>query len=79
MDYFNMYLHASIASRLWSSFKGTPKLHIGYFKTTLHVDIVIKVTFCDAPPGSLMDSNVNPNGKQWKNKGSMHAPWLAAL
>ncbi len=40
-----MNLHASIASRPWSSFKGAPKLHIGYFKTTLHVGITFKVAF----------------------------------
>jgi len=39
-----MNLHAGITSRPWSSFKGTPKLHIGYFKTTLHVSIAFKVT-----------------------------------
>ncbi len=38
-----MNLHASIASRLWSSFKSTPKLHIGYFKATPHVGIAFKV------------------------------------
>jgi hypothetical protein len=43
MDYFSMDLHASIASRPWSSFKGAPKLHIGYFKTTLHVGIAFKL------------------------------------
>jgi len=36
-------LHVGIVSRPWSSFKGTPKLHIGYFKMTLHVDIAFKV------------------------------------
>jgi hypothetical protein len=39
-----MNLHASIAFRPWSSFKGPPKLHIGYFKATLHVGITVKVT-----------------------------------
>jgi len=43
MDYFSMNLHAGIASRCWSSFKGAPKQHIGYFKATLHVGIAIKV------------------------------------
>jgi len=43
MDYFNMNLHAGITSRPWSSFKGAPKLHIGYFKATLHVGIAFKV------------------------------------
>jgi hypothetical protein len=38
-----MNLHASIAFKPWSSFKGPPKLHIGYFKATLHVGIVVKV------------------------------------
>ncbi len=38
-----MNLHASIASRPWSSFKGTPKLHIRYFEATLHVGITFKV------------------------------------
>ncbi len=38
-----MNLHAGIASRLWSSFKGTPELHIGYFKAILHVGITFKV------------------------------------
>jgi len=42
---FRMNFHASIAFRRWSSFKGTPKLHIGYFKATLHVDIPFKVAF----------------------------------
>jgi hypothetical protein len=43
MDYFNMNLHAGIASKPWSSFKGPPKLHIGYFKATLHASIAFKV------------------------------------
>jgi hypothetical protein len=43
MDYFNMNLHVGIASRPWSSFKVPPKLHIGYFKATLHVGITFKV------------------------------------
>ncbi len=38
-----MNLHVSIASRPRSSFKGAPKLHIGYFKTTLHVGFAFKV------------------------------------
>jgi hypothetical protein len=38
-----MNLHVGIASRPWSSFKGAPKLHIGYFKATLHVSITFKV------------------------------------
>ncbi len=38
-----MNLHAGIAFRPWSSFKGSPKLHIGYFKVTLHVHIAFKV------------------------------------
>jgi hypothetical protein len=29
--------------RPWSSFKGAPKLHIEYFKMTLHVGITFKV------------------------------------
>jgi len=33
----------------------------------------------DAPPGSLMDSNVSPNLKQQKSKELGHVPWLAAL
>jgi hypothetical protein len=43
MDYFGMNLHASIAYRLWSSFEGHSKLHIGCFKTTLHVGIAFRV------------------------------------
>ncbi len=43
MDYFSMNLHASIASRPSSSFKGPPKLHIEYFIATLHVGIAFKV------------------------------------
>ncbi len=43
MDYFGMNLHASIAYGFWSSFKGHPKLHIGYLKTTLHVGIAFRV------------------------------------
>jgi hypothetical protein len=39
-----MNLHAGIAFRLWSSFKGAPKLHTGYFETTLHVSITFKIT-----------------------------------
>ncbi len=38
-----MNLHANIASMLWSSFKGAPKLHIGYFETTLHLGIAFEV------------------------------------
>jgi len=38
-----MNLHTGITSRPWSSFKGPPKLHIGYFQMTLHVGIVFKV------------------------------------
>ncbi len=38
-----MNLHVGIASRPWSSFKGAPKLHIGYFKVTLHVGIAFRV------------------------------------
>ncbi len=38
-----MNLDINIASRPWFSFKGAPKLHIGYFKTTLHVGITFKV------------------------------------
>jgi len=38
-----MNLHAGIAFTPWSSFKGKPKLHIGYFKATLHVGIAFKV------------------------------------
>jgi len=33
----------------------------------------------DAPPSSLMDSNVNLNWKQRKSKEPGHAPWLIAL
>jgi hypothetical protein len=29
--------------------------------------------------GSLIDSNVNKNWKQQKNKELVHAPWLATL
>jgi hypothetical protein len=36
-------LHVGIASRPWCSFKGAPKLHIEYFKATLHVGITFKV------------------------------------
>jgi hypothetical protein len=43
MNYFNMNLHAGSTSRPLSSFKGPPKLHIGYFKATLHVGIAFKV------------------------------------
>jgi hypothetical protein len=39
-----MNLHAGIASRPWSSFKGAPKLHIEYFEATPHVGIAFKVT-----------------------------------
>jgi len=42
MDYFKMKLHV-ITYRPWFSFKGSPKLHIGYFEMTLHVGIVFKV------------------------------------
>jgi hypothetical protein len=45
MDYFIMNLHANITFGPWSSFKGTPKLCIGYFKVTLHVRIAFKVGF----------------------------------
>jgi hypothetical protein len=45
MDYFSMNLHACIASRPWSSFKGAPKPHIEYFKATLNVGIAFKVAF----------------------------------
>ncbi len=38
-----MNLHVGIASRPWSSFKSAPKLHIGYFKTTLNVGVTFKV------------------------------------
>ncbi len=38
-----MNLHVGIASRPWFSFKGTPKLRIGYFEMTLHAGIAIKV------------------------------------
>jgi hypothetical protein len=38
-----MILHVDIASRPWSSFKGAPKLQIGYFKMTLHVGNTFKV------------------------------------
>jgi hypothetical protein len=38
-----MNLHVGIASRPWSSLKGAHKLHIMYFKTTLHVGIAFKV------------------------------------
>ncbi len=38
-----MNLHAGIASRPSYSFKGPPKLHIGYFVATLHVGIAFKV------------------------------------
>jgi hypothetical protein len=38
-----MNLHACITCRPWSSFKGPPKLHFGYFKTTLHMGIAFKV------------------------------------
>jgi hypothetical protein len=38
-----MNLHVGIVFRLWSSFKGPPKLHIEYFKMTLHVGIAFKV------------------------------------
>jgi len=40
-----MNLHAGITFRPWSSFKDPPKLHIGYFKMTLHVGIAFKVVF----------------------------------
>ena len=43
MDYFSMNLNVGIASRPWSSFKGAPKLYIGYFKATSHVGITFKV------------------------------------
>jgi len=43
MGYFIMNLHESIAFKLWSSFKGAPKLHIGYFEMNLHVGIAFKV------------------------------------
>jgi len=43
MDYFSMNLHLGVAFRPWSSFKGSPKLHIGYLKATLHVGITFKV------------------------------------
>jgi hypothetical protein len=33
----------------------------------------------DAPPSSLMDSNMSSNGKQRKNKESGHTPWLATF
>jgi predicted N-acyltransferase len=42
MDYFRMNLHAGIAYRFWSSFKGPPKLH---FEMALHVGIVFRVGF----------------------------------
>jgi len=40
-----MILPVGITSRPWSSFKGAPKLHIGYFKASLHVSITFKVAF----------------------------------
>ncbi len=61
-----MNLHASIASRPWSSFKGAPKLHIGYFETTLHVGIAFKVVLSlHVNPKSLMgyfEMNLNMDG-----------------
>jgi hypothetical protein len=45
MDYFKMNLHVGIAFKPWSSFKGTPKLHIEYFEAALHVGIAFKVEF----------------------------------
>jgi hypothetical protein len=41
--------------------------------------LVYNWMFIDAPPSFLMDSNVNPNWKQRKNKESRHAPSLTAL
>jgi hypothetical protein len=41
----SMNLHADIASKPWSSFKGPPKLHIEYFKVTLHMCISFNVAF----------------------------------
>jgi hypothetical protein len=38
-----MHLDVGIASRSWSSFNDAPKLHIGYFETTLHVGFAFKV------------------------------------
>ncbi len=43
MDYFGIKLHANITFKRWSTLKNTPKLHIGYLKTTLHVGIAFKV------------------------------------
>jgi hypothetical protein len=42
MDYFKMNSHAGITYKLWFIEK-PPKLHIGYFEMTLHVDITFKV------------------------------------
>jgi hypothetical protein len=56
-----MKLHASIASRPWSSLKGT-KLHIRYFNATLHVGIAFKVGHLLKMPKSPMgyfETNLN--------------------
>jgi len=43
MVYFKMNLHVGISFRLWSLFKGAPKLHIGYFEMTLHVGLCLRL------------------------------------
>jgi hypothetical protein len=37
-----MHSDVGITSRSWFSFNNAPKLHIGYFETTLHVGITFK-------------------------------------
>ncbi len=63
MDYFRMNLHVGIASRPWSLFKGTLKLHIGYSETTLHVGIAFKVALSlqvnPKSPMGYLEMNLN--------------------
>jgi hypothetical protein len=44
MDYLKLNLHAYITLKLWFSKKKTPKLHIGYFEMTQHVNITFRET-----------------------------------